>query len=72
MKIYINLINTIYRIHTIGKQTHTYNKMSDILKVFVGAGQEDTTNEELNYKKLYVNALGSSFENLTFLRILLV
>ena len=29
----MNLINTIYRIHTIGKQTHTYNKMSDILNI---------------------------------------
>ena len=39
-------------------------KMSDILKVFVGAGQEDTTTKELNFKKLYVNALGSSFEKM--------
>jgi len=53
-------------IGSVGKlDTVTFaGKMSDILKVFVGAGQEDTTNEELNYKKLYVNALGSSFEKM--------
>lgn len=51
---------------SVGKMDTTKfaGKMTDILKVFVGAGQEGATNEELNYKKLYVNALGSSFEKM--------
>ena len=53
-------------IGSVGKlDTVTFaGKMSDILKVFVGAGQEDTDTKELNFKKLYVNALGSSFEKM--------
>ena len=39
-------------------------KMTDILRVFVGAGQEDATNEELNHKKWYIESMGNSFEKM--------
>ena len=39
-------------------------KMSDIIKVFVGAGQDDSSPEVINPRRWYIESLGSAFEKM--------